>query len=165
MLSADSTKDDRTIAWETALNMRMNVIYYQRAIGRLKRVDTVARVASAVASSAAVVVLVADKLPTLAPWLAGVAALITVGSGALRVPERVRALGVLLVEYVGHRHTFERLYQQFSRGEDAGKGLERALAKLAETEQREANDDPPPPRRLLERAQRETLEAIGAPAN
>jgi len=162
--AVESVKDDRALAWENLLGARMNIIYYGRMIRWWRAVDQATKIAVALASSATLVLLLSKNAPVFAIVLTGVAAVLSVIASALAVPERVRALGVLLVEFVGHHRTFERLYYRANKGEDIGADLSAALDALAETERREAKDDAAPPRRALERAQRETLEAFGAPA-
>ena len=162
MLAATHIKDARTIAWDHALTSRMNITYYQRSLAVWGWVDGAAKVASGVASSVALVLLLQQKLPALVPWCAGSAALFAVVAASLNVPAKVRALAVLNEEYIGHLQVFEALVRT-ETGDAPSPALTAALERFHETERREGKDHPSPSRRRLARAQRDVLQAIGAP--
>lgn len=161
MLSATKVKTARELAWDCALTARMNVLYYQHKIRRWQTFDWITRIAAALMSSYVFVALLLANVNPLVPWLAGLAAVIGVVSAVLRVPETVRALGVLLAEYTAHSSAFERIYH----GECSPEAVNAAIVKFAETEAREAKDDPTPNPKLLEKARIATLREIGMGTN
>lgn len=161
MLSLDGPKTSRDVAWDHALTSQMNVLYYQRKVGRWITCDVAVRLLAAIAASATIVTFLrANRVAgvDIASLLALVSAVASIGGITLRIPDKVRELGVLLAEYTSHQSTFERFYQ-FGCTDDE---LQLALKAFAETEQREAKDHPDPDQKLLDESQAIVLRRIGA---
>jgi hypothetical protein len=163
MLDIGRVKTCRELAWDFALTAQMNVLYYQRKVAIWTRWDLLIRIASGVAASATVVTFLKtdSSLGTLAATMLGlISALASVVGAALKVPDRVSTLSVLLAEYTGHLGVFEALYQ-FGCKEEA---LQAALKAFNETERREAKDHPDPDVKILEKSQALVLKRIGTAA-
>jgi hypothetical protein len=162
MLSTEKTKSCRELAWEFALTSRMNVLYYQRRVANLKRWDMALRIVGMVAASATVVEFLRTHQVFGTDW-AKALALLSAVSGIVgiagQIPERARALGVLLSEYLAHEHAFQGLFQFGCTDQEVAA----AIKKFGETEQREAKDDPRPNSKLLSESQATVLKEIGAP--
>jgi hypothetical protein len=161
MLSVARVLTSREVAWENALTSRMNVGYYERRITCWKRWDVGIHLVCAAAASASIMTFARQHSilgVEVASILVLTSALLTVGGMTLRVPDKVRELGVLLSEYRGHVHRFERLYQ-FGGTDDE---LKAALDLFGETELREAKDHPSPNEAELEKSRKEVLTSIGA---
>jgi hypothetical protein len=160
MLSTSHHKTCREVAWEHALTSAMNVLYYQHKVDLWTRCDTIARVVAGLAASATVVTFLKTDSAIgtgIATGLGVLAALAGIAGAALRIPEKVSALGVLLVEYTGHQSTFEGLYQFGCDDEQ----VRIAVKAFGETEKPEAKDHPKPTQKLLEKSQADVLRRIG----
>lgn len=159
MLSTDKVLIPREIAWDYALTAQMNVLYYQRKVARWTRWDEGIRVAAGVAASGTLLALM-KKCSVwgidVAAILSGLAATGSIVGAALRLPDKVRGLGVLLAQYTAHQSTFERLYQ-FGCSD---KEIKAALRAFSETEQREAKDHPEPDTKLIAESQALVLTRI-----
>lgn len=160
MLSIDRVLPNRDVAWEHALTSRQNVWYYQRCIARWSRWNVAIHYVCAAAASASILGFARSHTILgfqIASILGVVAAGLNLGGGTLRVPEKVRELGVLLSEYTAHHHRFAKLFQ-FGCTDDE---LKAALDLFAETEIREAKDHPTPDQATMEKCRKEVLESIG----
>jgi len=154
MLSLDGVKDCREVAWEYALTSQMNVDYYQHKVATLTRLDIALKLIIGISAS----FTVGNYLRDWTIWgftvdvqslLGVVAALATIVSAVLRIPDQSRALGVLLTEYVEHTSKFETLFQ-FGCTEET---VQQALAEFYKTEAKEAKDHPKPSKSQLEKSQ------------
>jgi hypothetical protein len=161
MLNAAKLLSHEEIAWDRAITAHANVLYYQRKVDLWTMIDTVTRLVSAFSASAALVGLL-GHFGASGTWVTlGFGALSAVGNVVgitLRVPDKVRALGVLLAEYIGHANTFEQLYQFGLTESD----LKVALQAFKETEVREAKDHPHPSKKLLAESRDRVHARIGA---
>lgn len=137
MLSSTGEKSPRDLAWDHALTARMNVLYYRRKLKQLWWIDFSIRLVAAITASAAVAGLVSNLFPEVGKWLAAVAALGSIISLIAGLPDRIRKLAILLVEYTAHVSAFEALFRRRATAEQ----VELALDAFAETEKREAQDD------------------------
>jgi hypothetical protein len=139
----------------------MNVSYYQGRVSRWIRWDVAIRSVSAAAASATIITA-ARQNSILGIEMASVLALasagFTIAGVTLRIPDKVRELGVLLAEYTGHYHRFAKMYQ-FGCTDDE---LRVALESFAATEIREATDHPTPNAAMIEKSRKEVLASIGS---
>ena len=159
MLHADRVLSSREVVWEAALISATNVLYYQALVAWWTRADTFLRLMSALAASSTLVLFLSASCHQLLTVTSVVAAVGSVVALTLRVPDRVRALGVILAEYVTHASAFERMHN-FGFTEER---LQLALSAFAETEQREAKDHPEPIHWFLNRCHSRVEKRIGAP--
>ncbi|MEI9954496.1 MAG: hypothetical protein WDO74_37400 [Pseudomonadota bacterium] len=157
MLNANKVLLPHEVAWERAITSHTNVLYYQAQVAFWTRLDTSIRFVSAIAATGAAALFLKDH-STCGAIVSSVTALGNVIGLTLRVPDKVRALGVLLAEYVGHANTFENIHQ-FGATDDE---LRHALAAFGETEQREAKDHPHPRAKLLAQCQAAVEKRVGA---
>lgn len=160
MLRADRILEPPGVVWEVAVTTATNVLYYQTLVAWWTRVDTSLRFLSALSSSSTVVLFLTQSCPRLLAISSVVAAIGNLLGLTIRVPDRVRALGVILAEYVTHANVFERMHT-FGFTEEK---LQQALAAFGETEQREAKDHPQPIGWLMAKCDAAVRRRIGAPA-
>lgn len=163
MLSVNGTKTCRDVAWDFALTSQMNVTYYQQVVDRLLWWDTLTRLVAGVAASATLVTFFRQNTlwgVDVATIMGLLAAICGIVGATLRIPDKARALGVLLAEYTAHTQTFERLFQFGCTDESVSQALE----AFGKTEQLEAKDHPKPNDSLMKKSRELVLERIGAAA-
>ncbi len=147
MMHSDKILTPLEVVWEMAVVAHTNVLYYQNRVALWTKWDTWMRLFAAFASSGAVALFLTSVDKRYAVGVGLAAALSSTIGATLRVPDKVRALGVLLAEYVTHANALERIHQ--FGGTDTE--IKEALKALEQTEQREAKDHPLPNGKLLDK--------------
>lgn len=150
----------REIAWERMLTSQANVLYYQGKVDWWSRADAVVRFIAAITASTTLIAFASKWAPWISTSLGLLATLGSITSATLKVPDKVAGLSVLLVEYVGHQNTFERLYRFGSTEAE----MKRALEVFGETEKREAKDHPKPNEKEMAESQELVKKRLGLEA-
>ncbi len=164
MLTVDRSKTPREIAWDAALTVRMNMLYYKRRIAWYEGVDLALRIITAIAASSGAVIGVVKTWGSVGEMVAAAmafaAAVAAVVSPILRLNERARVASVLLHEYTQHYQVLEGL---FEAGVQSYEGdLATAIASFNATELKEAKEAPSSDDKLLRECEAAVRREIGA---
>jgi hypothetical protein len=149
------------LTWQGALGARLNVLYYQRVIGRAQRLDTWIRIASFLLSSAGVVVAVkwinVDAITIAVGLLAAILSTLTL---VLGLPERARTAAAFVPQYLAHYNRFVALYLQGDTVDP--QNVVSALDAMGATAVAEVEKLPVEDRKLIAEADAQLRREIGA---
>lgn len=112
MITTNRPQDARDIAWTSMLNARTNVVYYGKIIEKLELMDVLLKISGGLAASGALVTALKDLGigQWATPLLAGLAAIISVISPALKINERLKTSTVALTLYTVAHQGLEKLF-------------------------------------------------------
>jgi len=151
----------RELAWDGFLEARMNAIYYQRVVTRLKWWDMGLRLASLLLASGGVVTAI--KVLDSTPMTIGVgivSAVLSATSLVLGLPDKARAAAAFIPQYVAHANRFRALFIQ-GDGVSAS-DVNAALEAMGNTAVAEAEKAPELSAEDREKAFAQVLQEIGA---
>jgi hypothetical protein len=148
------------LATEAKLKARMNCIYYRLKIAKVTCWDTGLRLTSAGLASGGVIMAVKTlNWEWLTMGVGVVAGVIGVASLVLQLPAQAKAAAAMLPQYVDLHGRLRTLVQQGDTVDQ--EGLNSALTALQQLEVAEAKEILTSDRKLLDKAQKQTIEENG----